>query len=324
MRTSRIIILFAVLIIVTVAVAFNSCSKKEEPPTNTVPILSTTNASDVTNSSAQVGGVITGNGGVSVTERGACFGTSSNPTISDNTTTSGSGTGTFECILTGLDHSTKYYYKAYAINSVGVGYGDQKSLTTLNQPWQCGETITDPRDGQVYPTVQIGSQCWFQKNMNYEIGNSWCYHNDPGNCTTYGRLYDWETALGVCPSGWHLPSDEELKILEGTVDTQYGVGDPEWNDTGWRGFDAGKHMKSTSGWFSNENGDNSSGFTALPGGVRGRNGSFSGLTGSASFWLSSEYSPIFAWYRTLYYGTEFVHRSYSGKSHGRSARCLQD
>ena len=323
MRTSRIISLFAVLIFVTVAVAFNSCSKKEEPPTHTVPILSTTNASDVTNSSAQVGGVITGNGGVSVTERGACFGTSSNPTISDNTTTSGSGTGTFECSLTGLDHSTKYYYKAYAINSVGVGYGDQKSLTTLDPPWQCGETITDPRDGQVYPTVQIGSQCWFQKNMNYEIGDSYCYDNDPDNCTTYGRLYRWDTfmngdssnnmvpsgAQGVCPSGWHVPSDAEWTLL---IDYLGGASV------------AGDKMKSISSWFDNGNGTNSSGFTALPSGYRLPYGVFYYLTKGTHFWSSTEYSSTNAWGRNLNFNNDKVGRSYYTKAFSFSARCLQD
>ncbi|MCK9204433.1 MAG: hypothetical protein M0P58_08390, partial [Bacteroidales bacterium] len=74
-------------------------------------------------------------------------------------------------------------------------------------------TITDPRNGLVYPTVKIGSQCWLQKNMNYQTGNSWCYENKSENCDIYGRLYDWETALKVCPKGWHLPSDDEYSVL---------------------------------------------------------------------------------------------------------------
>jgi len=185
-------------------------------------------------------------------------------------------------------------------------------------------TITDPRDGQVYPTVQIGSQCWLQKNMNYQTGNSCCYDNNSTNCDTYGRLYDWETALGVCPSGWHLPSDEEWKTLEGTVDSQYGVGNSVWNQTGDRGFDAGKHLKSTTGWYSNGNGDNSSGFTALPGGGLHALGFFNGLTVDALFWSSSESYSAGAWYRILSCHRDDVYRGSHNKAHGRSARCLQD
>ena len=149
--------------------------------------------------------------------------------------------------------------------------------------WQCGDPITDSRDVQTYNTVLIGSQCWMKENLNYATGNSWCWGNNSSNCDTYGRLYDWATIMngesssngvpsgvqGICPTGWHVPSDEEWKILEGTVDSQYGVGDPEWDDTGYRGYDAGNNLKSTNGWNLGGNGTDSYGFTALPGGYRG-------------------------------------------------------
>jgi uncharacterized protein (TIGR02145 family) len=184
------------------------------------------------------------------------------------------------------------------------------------------ETIT--YGGQVYNTVLIGNQCWLAVNLNYEAGNSWCYDNDPSNCDTYGRLYDWETALTVCPSGWKLPSDDEWKILEGTVDSQYPVGDPEWDDTGYRGLDAGKNLKSTSGWNSNRNGTDLYGFGALPGGRRYSGGSFNSLGNYGYWWSSSEYSGSYAWSRTLSYDSDGSHRYDGTKTYGRSVRCLKD
>jgi uncharacterized protein (TIGR02145 family) len=185
------------------------------------------------------------------------------------------------------------------------------------------ETIT--YGGQVYNTVLIGNQCWLAENLNYETGNSWCYHNDPSNCDTYGRLYDWETALTVCPSGWKLPSDDEWKILEGTVDSQYPVGDPEWDDTGYRGLDAGKNLKSTSGWSSNGNGTDLYGFGARPGGYRSSGGVFTTLGYLGRWWSSSEYSGSGVWYRALYHDSGGSFRSdYDYEASGFSVRCLKD
>ena len=73
-------------------------------------------------------------------------------------------------------------------------------------------------------------------------------------------LYNWPAAIIECPIGWHLPTDDEFKILEGTVDSQYPVGDPIWNNTGARGYDAGLNLKSTSGWYYNGNGADLYGF----------------------------------------------------------------
>lgn len=176
----------------------------------------------------------------------------------------------------------------------------------------CPPTITDSRDGQVYPTVQIGEQCWLQKNMNYETGNNWCYDNDPANCATYGRLYDWETVLGVCPSGWHLPSDAEWTALTTFLG---GV-----SIAGGKMKEAG-----TAHWSSpNTGATNSSGFTALPGGNRSYNGVFYYLTEDAYFWSAAGHSSTNAWNRSLYYNTEYVDRNYFSKTNGFSARCVQD
>jgi len=178
--------------------------------------------------------------------------------------------------------------------------------------------------GQTYTTVQIFNQCWFKENLNYEKNNSWCYNNEQANCDTYGRLYKWQTAQTVCPPGWHLPSDDEWKILEGNVDTEYGVGSSEWEKTGWRGFDAGKHLKTIIGWDNNGNGDNSSGFTALPGGYFLDSWSFYYLGSNGYFWSSSKIVSWIAWYRHLRYYLDNIGRYATDCTYGFSVRCLKD
>lgn len=167
--------------------------------------------------------------------------------------------------------------------------------------------------GQTYNTVEIGDQCWMAENLNYETGSSWCYNNDTANCAIYGRLYDYQTALIACPPGWHLPTDQEWKTLEGIVDSQYGVGHSVWNAIDWRGSDVGKKLKATTGWNYGGNGTDDYGFGALPGGYAITHG----LGTSGYWWTSNAYT-----YRGL--------GSYSDQSNRRShenafsVRCLKD
>jgi len=186
--------------------------------------------------------------------------------------------------------------------------------------------FTDPRDGQVYAFKNIGSQTWMAENLNYEIGNSGCYNNDPAYCDIYGRLYDLETIMnsesssntvpsgvqGICPDGWHLPSDAEWTVL-----TDYLGGESV----------AGGKMKEagTAHWDSpNTGATNTSGFTAPPGGIRYSNGSFNYL-GIGGFWSSStEHSGTYAWYRSLYFDYGQVSRFYYYKAYGYSVRCLKN
>jgi len=291
----------------------NSCKKKDNNSNLSIPELTTDVVSNVTQTTATCGGNVTSQGSSSVTFRGVCWRTSQNPTIWDAFTTDGSGTGSFTSKITGLTANTTYYVSAYAINTAGPGYGSQVSFTTTggtgDDPCSGLTTITDSRDGQIYPTVQIGNQCWLKKNVNYQTGNSWCYANNTSHCDTYGRLYDWYTARGVCPSGWHLPSDAEWTALTTFLGGEYI---------------AGGKMKSTSGWENNGNGNNSSGFTALPGGNEYRNGFFNGRLGRAYFWSSTETSSTNAWNRHLYSNREDMSCDIYSKTHGFSVRCVKD
>jgi uncharacterized protein (TIGR02145 family) len=107
---------------------------------------------------------------------------------------------------------------------------------------------------QTYKTVVIGRQTWMAENLNYEAEGSKCYDDDPSNCTKYGRLYDWETAMTACPSGWHLPSQAEWNTLSSYVKAASNCSN----------CDAAK-LKATSGWIS-YNSTDEYGFSALPGG----------------------------------------------------------
>lgn len=195
-------------------------------------------------------------------------------------------------------------------------------------------TMTDSRDGEVYQTVTICNQTWMAENLRYDVLNVVTLDtiNPAHPSTTYGRLYDWATVMngsgtsssspsgvqGICPSGWHLPSDAEWSILEVAL----GMNSSDSTTTGYRG-PHGTGMKSTTGWNSGVT-TNTSGFNALPAGLY-FSGNFSYVGASVGFWSSTEYSSTYAWYRNLNYGYTGVRRTYDGKtSGGYSCRCVKD
>ena len=172
-------------------------------------------------------------------------------------------------------------------------------------------TFTDSRDGKVYKKVQIGTQEWMAENLNYATGNSWCYDDNPSNCSVYGRMYDWETAKTACPSGWHLPSDAEWS----TLTTFLG------------GVIAGGKMKSTGTqyWQSpNTDATNSSCLSGLPGGNRYFDGTFYFIGTYGVWWSSSESTTSFAYSRALNYNSGVVTTYDTNKKNGLSVRCVRD
>ncbi len=215
---------------------------------------------------------------------------------------------------------------------------------TAADAWHCGQLFADTRDGQIYPTVQIGTQCWFAKNINIgtringsanQTNNSilekYCYDDLPSNCNVYGGLYQWdemmqyvttEGAQGICPSGWHVPTDDEWCTL-----TQYLDPTVICTSVGWSGMNGGGKMKEagTFHWIlPNAGATNESGFTALPGGNRNVTGTFSNLGNNAYFWSSTEYSSTYAWLRALTFNNYDVSRINYAKTNGFSVRCLKN
>jgi uncharacterized protein (TIGR02145 family) len=214
----------------------------------------------------------------------------------------------------------------------------------MGKPFSCGDPFMDSRDGKVYATIQIGTQCWMAENLNIGTminGSSnqtdngtiekYCYNNSTANCDTYGGLYQWDEMMqyvttegtqGICPTGWHIPTDDEWKTME----MYLGMTQAQADATGWRGTDEGGKLKETgtTHWSSpNTGATNSSGFTGLPGGYRSTGGAFNYLTGYASFWSSSEDgSP--AWSRGLYYDSAQVYRDGDDQAYGFSVRCVRD
>jgi uncharacterized protein (TIGR02145 family) len=156
--------------------------------------------------------------------------------------------------------------------------------------------------------------------LNYDVpGNDTdvCYENAPANCTTYGKLYDWATAVAACPSGWHLPSNAEWGALMQYVNPSCSLTSNCDN--------AGTKLKSASGWTSG-NGTDDYGFAALPGGARNhKNGSFEGIGEWGGWWTSTEFSHSDnAYLRSMRSSNGIVRGGDNDKEYGVSIRCLKD
>jgi hypothetical protein len=205
-----------------------------------IPSLTTNAITAIATTSATSGGIITSDGGATITARGVVWSTSTNPTIALTTKTSdGTGTGSFSSTLSNLTPKTTYYVRAYATNSTGTGYGNEVTFTTaeavMNIPCPGTPTVKDI-DGNTYNTVQIGTQCWTKENLrvtkyrdgtvipldesnsiggesdiwqDITIGARSIYENNIDNLRDYGYLYNGYSVLdskGICPDGWHIPA----------------------------------------------------------------------------------------------------------------------
>ncbi len=94
-------------------------------------------------------------------------------------------------------------------------------------------TFTDSRDGKTYKITKIGDYWWMAENLNFAVPKSLCYNNDSTNSNKYGRLYEWETAKTVCPSGWFLPSDSDWHYVEKHIAKFENNDETNWEELGY-------------------------------------------------------------------------------------------
>ena len=188
---------------------------------------------------------------------------------------------------------------------------NSKEVKIGNQVWMLENLDVEKfRNGDLIPQAKTAEE-WENAGKNNEP--AWCYYdNDESNGTKYGKLYNWYAVndpRGLAPEGYHIPSNTELTELTDSLGHENV---------------AGTKMKSTSGWYESGNGNNSSGFSALPGGYRYINGSFSDLGKVGNWWSSSEGDTSNAISRFLNYYNADVFNYNSDKKNGFSVRCLKD
>ncbi len=333
-----------------------------------VPTVITSAVTNIAATTATCGGEVTSDGGATVTEKGICISTSPAPTINNTHGNAGSGIGSFSFNLGSLSPQTTYYVRAYATNSVGTAYGNEVSFTTEEtpqdgQPCPGAATLTD-RDGNTYNTVRIGYQCWMKENLRttkYADGTSitqgsststttayWYYpDNNSANKTTYGLLYNWKAVMrnsssssanpsgvqGICPTGWHVPSDAEWTQLTDYVSSQSQYMCHS------NSIYIAKALAGITGWNSNTNNtcavgntpsdNNATGYSALPAGLYAiptgsLSGNYLGFGAYANFWSATESTGSLAYYHYLFRGSASVNSGPHNKYGGFSVRCLRD
>jgi uncharacterized protein (TIGR02145 family) len=197
-----------------------------------------------------------------------------------------------------------------------------------------GVDLIDSRDGNRYKTVVIGSQTWMAENLNYDVGEDDIFSIvDCYDCDKYGRLYDWETAMKVCPKGWHLPTNEEwetlIKYVGGTRCYDPYVFSQVCSDINY----AGRKLKARNGWNEGGDGTDDYGFSALPGGDGSSllpldDDEYRDGAGKYGKWWSADERVIdndLAYSYLMYHSSEqFSMYLWSNKDSRSSIRCLQD
>jgi uncharacterized protein (TIGR02145 family) len=324
MKEKRSILLF-LFILPVVSFFLDSCKKD-----NKVPELFTTEISAISQTTALCGGFISLTEGKKsdITERGVCWSLNPNPTISDDKTSDGTGSGGYTSQITGLTAGTTYYVCAYATNSIGTAYGNIISFTTMQQ-------VTD-FDGNVYHTIKIGTQIWMAENLkatHYRNGSliqyvmdnttwsnllsgAYCdYNNDITKSEIYGKLYNWyavHDSRNIAPLGWHVASFAEWETLISFLGGS-GVAGGKLKETGFI------HWTSPNTGASNE-----TGFSALPGGQRDDIGSYLGIGNKAYWWTSTELITNWPGYASVSFNSGTLTDDFIEVERGLSVRCIKD
>ena len=181
--------------------------------------------------------------------------------------------------------------------------------TTLQIQCRAYPWLQDSRDNKIYKTIEVGTQNWMAENLSYQSPGAVDYFKDSNTVipAVYGKLYQWSEAINVCPSGWHLPSDNEWTTLQ-----QY-IG----------GSNVGYELKSSNNWLQG-NGSNSYGMNVYPAGLMKPDSSFIGLGTQTWFWSATEFDADNARLRKIFSSSDGVTQGYNNKAHGLSIRCVKD
>jgi uncharacterized protein (TIGR02145 family) len=337
MKNSRIIIIFIIALVIILPYALQAQDNIFNGSTDSDWNVAT-NWSTGAVPTATITGVIT-IAAICTNANAVNYTFQSGSTLKVNTGVSftNNGTGTWTMQGTVINEGT--YTQAVLTNDgTHIGTGTFTGNLTLNGALEPGYSCGDPLvyGGQSYATVQIGTQCWMAENLNIgtmingsnnQMDNStiekYCYNDNTANCATYGGLYQWnemmqyvttESTQGVCPTGWHLPSDTEWTTLTTTL--------------GGTGSNTGSKMADNaalwnSGALESDSEFGNSALAVLPAGHRLTNGSFDYQGYYATLWSSTETGSN-AWTRDLYYNNTDVYRNNYNKAFGFSVRCVRD
>ncbi|MCC6601195.1 MAG: hypothetical protein IT223_11060, partial [Crocinitomicaceae bacterium] len=250
----------------------------------------------------------------------------------NNYVTATDSDGITSYVQSGLTCNTSYTLYVWAYNSCGASPAQTLSASTSSCPFVCGSSTVTDTDGNTYNTVLIGGQCWMNENLNTTKKpdstslTRYCYNNNATNCSTYGGLYTWATAMngssssssnpsgvqGICPAGWHLPSAAEWLVLQNIFGAIEVAGGP-LKTTG------------TSNWQSpNTAATNTSGFSGLPGGSRLSDTSYAEFNYRGDWWYATEVSGTTATTRNLYYSHGGFYESVRNKGDAVSVRCIRN
>ena len=327
------------------------------------PTVSTTPPSSISYVSAVSGGNVTSDGGASITARGVCWAIISNPTINDDRTIDGIGTGAYNSNITCLSFATTYYVRAYATNSVGTVYGDQQSFTTqgtnpiIFNPDLTYGSVTD-MDGNCYKTIQIGTQIWMAENLKTTRYNDGTLIPNITDNNEWANLAfaEWvgdQTPLTYVTYGAYCWYNNDEATYENTYGKLYNWGAvgtkklcpagwhvpsiEEWlivchDETDWGSGPYGEELMEEGGthWeISILSGTNETGFTALPGGIRDHTGTFSGISQTGSYWAGNELGhPVYKYSHPIYFYARAIEHHFteflSSERNGFSVRCLKD
>ncbi|NTW32864.1 MAG: hypothetical protein HGB12_09600 [Bacteroidetes bacterium] len=272
------------------------------------------------------------------------------------------------CNITGLTCGTSLYYRVRAENTCSTS-GNSNTITyATSSCFTCGISTVNDIDNNTYNTVSIGTQCWLKENIrttkypdntsitkgdvangdtDWGIDHAWysCPPNAANNAedcvaaNSLGMMYQWSAAMhgsttpgaqGICPTGWHVPTDAEWCTMENTVEA--GT-DASCNTTGWRGSNTGSKIAADltdQNWNTYSYGirtgtgfNNTLGLNLGSSGLRGMDGSYGGRGNMAAVWTSAE-SGANAWRRGLGYSITTIYRGTDGKMAGFPVRCIKD